>query len=187
MQLTKTLPLLILSMALWGCSSISVNSDYDSSTNFEALQTFSWVAEVEQAPEDARQGNSLVTARIEEAVVRSLSAKGYRRVDANPDFQVGYSVSTRRGIDVNSSPSMGVSYGRRGAYGGMGVSASTTDVREYTEGTLMIDMVDPGANQLIWRGTGQSRISESKTPEERTQNINEAVEKILAQFPPEKK
>ncbi len=169
MQLTKALPLLIMSLALWGCSSISVNSDYDASTNFAALQTFSWVEELEEAPEDARQGNSLVTARIEEAVVRSLSAKGYRRVD------------------VNTSPSMGVSYGRRGHYGGMGVSASTADVREYTEGTLMIDIVDPGANQLIWRGTGQSRISESKTPEERTENINEAVEKILAQFPPEKK
>ncbi len=108
-------------------------------------------------------------------------------MSADPDFQVGYSINTRRGIDVNSSPSTSVSMGRRGSYGGMSVGMSTTDVREYTEGTLIIDFVDPKADQLIWRGTGQSRLSESKTPEERTENINEAVAKILAQFPPKKK
>jgi hypothetical protein len=61
------------------------------------------------------------------------------------------------------------------------------DVKQYTEGTLIIDILRPGGEQLVWRGTGTTRIREEKDPEKRTQKVNDAVDKILAQFPPRKK
>jgi hypothetical protein len=42
-------------------------------------------------------------------------------------------------------------------------------------------------SDLIWRGTGTRRVSQHSDPEKRTKNINETVDKILAQFPPKLK
>jgi hypothetical protein len=48
----------------------------------------------------------------------------------------------------------------------------------------VIDIVDAEAGRLVWRGSGSRRISTSPTPQKTTQRINEAVEAILARFPP---
>jgi hypothetical protein len=37
---------------------------------------------------------------------------------------------------------------------------------------------------LIWEGSGSDTVSQSRSPEESTKKINEAVQKILGGFPP---
>ena len=56
----------------------------------------------------------------------------------------------------------------------------------YDEGTLIIDMIDPLNHELIWRGISTQQVSKHTTPEESAAVVDETVEKILAQFPPEK-
>ena len=51
----------------------------------------------------------------------------------------------------------------------------------------MIDFIDAGSGNLLWRGTGVRRLRTESGPEEITQEVNEIVEKILTQFPPQKK
>ena len=51
----------------------------------------------------------------------------------------------------------------------------------------MLDFGNPENNNLIWRGTGQSRVRKSSSPEEREKLIRSVVDQILAQFPPAKK
>jgi hypothetical protein len=74
-------------------------------------------------------------------------------------------------------------YGR-GPYRRWGVASFETHVNQYDEGTLVIDIVDAEAGKLVWRGSGSRRISTSPTPQKTTRRINEAVEAILARFPP---
>ena len=74
------------------------------------------------------------------------------------------------------------SYGRRGWYG---AGSSHTTVRQYEQGTLLLDLIDPESKQLIWRGTGQTRLRDLKTPEEREARVREVVDRILERFPPE--
>ena len=69
----------------------------------------------------------------------------------------------------------------RGMYGTGGV-----DVTQYQQGTLIIDIIDMSQQKLIWRGTGSGTMSDSPSVETRTENINNAVNQILAQFPPGK-
>lgn len=56
-------------------------------------------------------------------------------------------------------------------------------VREYKEGTLMIDFIN-NQQGLIWRGAKDSRLASQQTPEQRTKNINDTVATILENFPP---
>ena len=62
----------------------------------------------------------------------------------------------------------------------------STYVTQYDEGTLVIDFVDMAKQELVWRGVGTGALDETPTVEQRTENINNAVTKILEQFPPTK-
>ncbi|MBI4971682.1 MAG: DUF4136 domain-containing protein [Candidatus Omnitrophica bacterium] len=53
----------------------------------------------------------------------------------------------------------------------------------YTEGTLIIDIIDRQSEKLVWRGTSVRVVSES-TPEALDRKINEAVSQLLEKFPP---
>jgi hypothetical protein len=68
---------------------------------------------------------------------------------------------------------------RRGGWG-----HTETRVREYDEGTLLIDVLQAGSGALLWRGSGVATVREESSPEKRTERINTAVNKILERFPP---
>ena len=55
-----------------------------------------------------------------------------------------------------------------------------TDVREYTEGTIVLDFVDNRTNKLVFRGTGRGTIGD---PQSNAQKVQEAVTRITADFP----
>jgi hypothetical protein len=62
--------------------------------------------------------------------------------------------------------------------------SSSTTVQEYKQGTLLIDLIDAERKQLVWRGTGQTRLRKSSTPEQREQRVREVVNAIMARYPP---
>ena len=81
----------------------------------------------------------------------------------------------------------GYGYGRYGGYGGYGGGwggyGGGTDVYQYDETTLIIDIADFGKKELAWRGSGTGVVSETSDPEEMQEDIDDAVEKILDEFP----
>ena len=62
--------------------------------------------------------------------------------------------------------------------------ADPTQMRQYTEGSLILDIVDARTNHALWRGTATARLIEKVKPEERERRINEAVQELLKKFPP---
>ncbi|MFT7671439.1 MAG: hypothetical protein ACI8X5_004157 [Planctomycetota bacterium] len=176
---------LALGLALSACSSIDVNADYDMEMDFTPLHTYSWLSEGAGEESDEPAISPLVSNRVIAAVDAELQAGGYRLVDAQSDFLVGFRISVHHGVDVHQEPSYYGRYGRYGRHGGYGMAVgSTTHVYEYEEGTLEIDFLDGAGKALIWRGTGAARLRDNQTPEESTARINEVVAKVLAQFPP---
>ena len=91
------------------------------------------------------------------------------------DFLVASYANVEGKIDVTS---YGYNYGYYGHYGPWGVN--DTVVREYDQGTLVIDFFDASNNSLIWRGWGTGRISDDPD----LARMREALAKILAQYPP---
>ncbi len=168
-----------------GCSSVSVQRDYDRAVDFTALKTFAWQHAEQPQTGDPRIDNDLNDERIRNAVDASLSAKGFRRVDrADADFWVVYFVEHQRKL---SSGSMSVSMGRGsggGRYGGVGYG---TGVSEYDQSIVTLDMLNPSDEKMVWRGVGSRSSYEGSNPEKSTRIVNEAVEKILKKFPPQKK
>ena len=70
-------------------------------------------------------------------------------------------------------------YGYRGAgYAGTG------RVRENLQGTLVLDIIDVRAEEVIFRGWASKSLHSDPSPEKVRMYVTEAVEKILEDFPP---
>jgi hypothetical protein len=59
------------------------------------------------------------------------------------------------------------------------------DVYNYTEGTLIIDLVNATSNQLAWRGSATGVVDPGRSPEQVQERINDVVGQIFANYPPQ--
>ena len=166
----RLLPLLLL----FACSSVSTNYDYDTSHDFSKFRTYRWA----DIPSRA-DASPLIVQRVGAAVEGQLKAKGYAPAEGQPDFLVATHVGRQSRIQVTD---WGYGYGPHAAWYGGGV-----DVYQYVEGSIIVDIVDARTRALVWRGSATSIIDPDATPEERTERINEAVAKMLQDFPPPRK
>jgi hypothetical protein len=156
-----------------GCATISVNQDYDTGYDFAQLKTFGFLPVPSDAGIDQLSAN-----RLGDAIKTELTAKGYTLSDS-ADFGVALHFGKQTKTSVQS-----YGYGYGGWWGRPGMGS--VDVSQYDEGTLVIDFIDMKKKELIWRGTGTGVIGDSPSVEEKTEKINNAVQQILAQFPPTK-
>jgi len=155
-----------------GCSDIITSYDYDTRADFANLRTFAWLP----IP-PASQVDDLTTRRIQRAISSQLGIKGINEVQDDPDFLIAMHTGRQSKVQIVD---WGYSYPRYGRYW----DGPSVDVYEYEEGTLVLDFVDTKTNELSWRGSASAVINPDLTPQEREIRINEAVSKILENFPP---
>ena len=180
MKFMRAMAVLLIAPALAGCSQVAVTTDHDPSANFSALHTYAWRPGPQQGVDDPRFDSTLLDKRVRAAVDRVLASKGYRTAapGTDADFLVGYHAVVRQKTSVQTINRW---YGYRAGvwYGG-----PQTFAHVYDEGTLLIDVIDPATMQLLWRGSGTGVVNPQASPETREERINDAVEHILADFPP---
>ena len=157
--------------------------DYDRDADFSAVKTYAW-AEQEQT-----EINDLNQKRIVSAVESQLALKGLQPADSKPDIYVAYFTDDDEQVVVDTTH-MGYGYGA-GMYwdpywgGGMGMGSSTSTVRKYTEGTLVVDLYDAEKKELVWRGVVTATVNED--PRKLEKQINKGVAKLFKKYPPAEK
>jgi hypothetical protein len=166
-------------VALLACSSVKVHTEYDRTTNFKNYRSYAWIHQ-QPGPEQAPQARD---PRIREAVIKSvdeaLAKKGLIKAgpEASPDLLVAVHGWTVNRIDVKS---YGYAYGPSpyGVYPTLATGG--VDVRQYRDGTLLIDLIDASTHQMIWRGTATDTFE----PGAEASRVTDAVKKTLDQYPP---
>jgi hypothetical protein len=183
MQAFRRAAIAAIALSLAACSGMTVRSDFNPGADFSKYTTYAWLP----APQtgNPRTDNALVEGRIKSGVDAALAAKGYKKgTEAEANFWVGYHLTIEGQMDVTTVNSYyGYGWGR-GYYGMGGAGYSDTQVRYYDQGTLLIDVVDAQAKELVWRGTGEAEVRPEMKPEDRERRLNEAIAKILERFPP---
>ena len=180
---------LLAALLVPACSGISVDQDFSPGANFSALTSWDWMPEADrEVGGDPRADNPLLDQRIRAAIETQMQAKGFRKVDAGEaNLRVGYYLIMENRVDYETVNNYyGGGWGYRGVYGryGPAMGSSTTYAREYTDGTIIIDFFDVASRELVWRGSAEGRVRETADPQERIARANEAILKILEQFPP---
>ena len=161
-----------------GCSSMKVDTDYARQADFSKYKTFAY-KDTELSISDTQP---LAHERLVNAIRRELEAKGLKEVSSNPDLYVTYYGEDKENIVLDTTH-FGYGYGP-GWYwhGGMGMGSTTTRVRTYTTGTLVVDLWDAKAEQLVWRGTASDTVSDNE--EKNARKIQTVLRKMFEKYPP---
>ncbi len=193
MQRMRSLTLVLAaSMACGG--GVKINTDYNQMIDYGQFETYAFMP-VEERPDE----NELIAARIRNAISANVEEGGYQKVDDpnSADLWVAWHLILDEKFSVTTTGG-GYTGGYYGAYGrgywgrygygggGYGMSTSYTTVNEWTEGTLVIDVIDRDKDILIYRATAESKIRDNIDPQERTERINDVVARMMADFPPER-
>lgn len=165
-----------MALVLASCATPRVYTDHDPAAQFSTYRTYSWREKPDKAP-------PLVARRIVDAIDAQLAAKGWNQVPEGGDVALAAHVASRQEYELDTfynDPFWG-GWGWRHHWG-MGATWGTTRVRSYTVGTLVLDMFDTRTRQAIWRGTAEGTVS--RNPEKVNADIQTAVNKMFAGFPP---
>jgi len=173
---------LVLTIALIGlvvsCSSITTQFDYERGEDFSRFKTFGFLP---VPPELAK--NQLLVNRIGDAIVKNLATKGLTEAKDNPDLLIAVHTQVKDKVNVTN---WGYSYAPHYSLGywDTGMMGGGTDVHQYEEGTLIIDMVDAQQKEMVWRGMASKALPSAPTPEKIDKIIDDIVAKILEKYPP---
>jgi len=169
---------------LAGCSpKITVSFDYDKEADFANYKTYSYFG---WAKNSDKILNRFDQERIEDAVAVELAARGLTFVEEGGDLTVSLFIvfNQKTGVNAYTNHYGGSPYGYRYGPGwgwGYGYSSTTYQEYDYLVGTLVIDVFDHQAKQLIWQGVGSKTVDED--PNSREENVQRAVKAIMANYP----
>ena len=160
-----------------GCSQLDVDVDYDESFDFSSQKSFAIV------PKKADGANTLYIGRVVAALKQDLEQKGYKEVtQESADLVFVFHTDITSKSDIYTDYQR-VGFGRYRYGGGM---VATTSTYNYDEGTLIIDALSPKTKNIVWRGTGQTEVTQQKTPEKKREYISSIITQIMAKFPTRK-
>jgi Domain of unknown function (DUF4136) len=164
-----------------GCASgPTVRSNVDQTVDFAGFRTFSFL---EPLSTDRDGYQSFISQQLIVSADRELRARGLQRTDANPDLLVNFSANLDQRLRVTQTPAFprgSLHRHRRGFYSTW--PTYQTEIRQYTMGTLGIDIVDAARRQLVWEGVALGRVTQ-RTSENIGPVLDSAVTDILRDFP----
>lgn len=176
-----------LLLGLAGCTPYQVNYDYDVRAPFKGYKTFDWLAAPRWAKERAQKvENAFMEHRVRAIVERELVAKGFKlEATGQPDFLVTYYPVYQRKAYVTTT-GYGWGYGWGHPYWGGGMSGSVSQVHPYTEGTIVLEIVDAKTDQMVWTSSAAGALTNLSSPAEAEEVIGNAVKDMLYEFPPKR-
>ena len=153
-----------------------VKTDFDKDANFSAVKTFS-------VKIGTSWNNQISEKRISDEMAQTLTEKGWKQVDANPDALVLLHGATEKQKSLNTFYSGGGygGYGYRGWGGIGGMGTATTTTSEFTVATLVVDIFDAKSKALMFRGTATDEISDKA--EKNKKKLDKASSKMFKDFP----
>ena len=161
-----------------------IRYNYASGTDFSKYKTYKWVQ-----IKDAQQLDQIADQQLKAAFDEELAKKGLTKTDAdNADLYLGYQVALgqeKQFTTFDTGWGYGPGWGA-GWYGGGGGMSTTTSTTIHT-GQVDLDMYDPAAKKLVWRGTASKTLDPKAKPEKREKNMRKGAAKLLKKYPPPEK
>lgn len=139
------------------------------SGNFSQYHTYAWGQQ--QNPNQI--ANSILAQEAKNQINTQLQIKGLKLVQEteNPDVVVVGSGGLKTQTSYNA-------WGMRGIGGGMGGITPEQNV----VGTLIVDIYDVKAKEMVWRGVAQGTLNQ-KNSQKNMQQLDKAVAKMFKKYP----
>ncbi len=172
---------LVTAITLAACAaSVRINTTVAPDAHLGSLRTFRVLPppvrrDGRAIPNDPMLENSITNRALRTDLEHAFIARGYVLDARNPDFTVAYYASTKEKLDV-----LLWDYGYPPRWGGWRRSPGYT-ARPFTQGTVIVDVVDARTKELLWRGRGVSEVPDD--PDEYIKELRKFATAIVNKFP----
>ena len=177
------LALLLLVSLVAGCATgPRITTDADPSADFARYRSFAFY---EPLAVETKGYATPSSQRMKAATRRQLESRGYVYDESSPDLLVNINAYINERQDIINTPQLQqrVYYNYRyNSYVSTAYWVNRSDVYNYSEGTLNIDLVDAAAKQLVWEGIAVGRMANTR-PSQRDARIDSTIDEIFAQYP----
>ncbi len=183
---TLIVAVVALSLVVGSCSSTRYFVDSDTRNDFSGYSTYAWF-QLASPPDEAKpptEANTILTRRIRWAIDGALVGKGLKSAEVgDADFLVTYSLVLQSKMVMYSTGwSMPMGGWGWGGWGwGAGWSGGRSSMETYTEGTIVVDVLDTKTRTLVWRGIAENAFTKPNPDDEKVAKI---IGKVMSGFPP---
>ena len=176
----------ILVLLVTGCASgPSIRTTSAPGADLTSYQRFAFV---EPLGTDRAGYASLVSQQLVFSTRRELELRGFELAETvdladllvNFNTHLDERIRTRQVADPWYGPSF-YDY-RFGIYNPWPTYSVSTEVEQYSEGTLVIDLIDASSQEMVWEGTARNQISE-RSRRDAAARLDDAVQRIFEEFP----
>jgi hypothetical protein len=167
MNKAKLLYLITLLLLVACASGPTIVSNTSPDTDFEAFETYNFMTPLGT---DRSSGVSTpMSSMLMASMDREMAARGLTRAKS-PDLLIDFNIFVEDRLDVRQTPTHSVHMNHWNRRYSTWPTYQTT-VRQYTEGTLLIDLIDPKANRLIAEGSAQRRVSDNEFSQRQSDEV----------------
>jgi hypothetical protein len=168
---------------------LKVKVEFDKTYDFTKLRTFAWhpdgageVKMLEREGGDPEAIRARWEPTIKDAVEQELAKRGLvPATTGTPDLLLHYyflagpnSESQFRGQFIGAVPPWGLP----------DFEMTTTSLKIYEQGTLVLDLIDAPQRSIVWRGIAQAEVNRQRTPAEREARLRDGARELLKKYPP---
>ena len=159
---------LLCSVALG--QTVTVRKSYTPGVDFSKYHSYKWV-EIK-----GQHSDPSLDAQIKQSIDSQLAAKGLTKADDSGDLSVDYQTAISKVEQWETYEDWSTT----------GPEARLPQRKQVTidVGTLVLDMYDTAAKQLVWTGRAHKVIDPNSSPTDRQKNLDNAAKKLLTDFPP---
>jgi len=167
----------LVALTMTGCAS-HVVTDYNSAVAFDDYSSWAFAPRPDSSSFVTLDGN-----RVQNAVERELNSKAMNKVElVEADLLVSWKIVEEDRLEQSG---VGLGFGFGTGNFGWGLSAPPP-VREVKEGKLVIELVDKGSEEVVWRAASRRYLNENQSPETRSKLVDEVVTEMFTKYPPDK-
>jgi hypothetical protein len=145
---------LVAALLAGGCApATSVGAHIDPNVTFSHYRTFAWGPAEPLPSNDPRLArDAFFRDHIQGAVERGLAARGLGLTSsATPDLLIHYHIDVDKRLDPNRVDRL---------HGDCVTDNCRPKSVHYDAGTLVLDVIDPRTNKLLWRGWARNSVDD---------------------------
>ena len=174
----------LCALLLIGCASSGprVSAISSPGVDLAGFETFNYLPNL--GTDRAGGARTPLSSRLMEAMNHEMAARGLRLSD-RPDLLIDFNFVSREGIRVRQSPNMSRHSVHRSLWGSSrsGWSGYQTTVRQSTEGTFLVDVIDVENASLIAEAAATKRMNQNVIEMDQAA-INSMIAGIMAELMP---
>lgn len=168
---------------------VKIRVQADKTFSFKNLRTWDWhpdgagevkLMTTQMEKERSGEWHAVFDPIITAAVEKELSARGFARKPGGADFIVNYYVLTVPGTAAHQ---MGQFLPGVAEYGLPPIPQTTTSLRAFEKGSLVLDITSPAQKTVVWRGIAETEVDRELTDAERKTRVEKAIQEIVKKLP----